>query len=133
MVDWVSSLGGVEQWMFSINQRAVQTVGEGVLAERAIDGDIEFITRTKQRFPGAKYQRITMVAEHLTIDQLGALAEIKDTNSLRVYLNRDGSKFIDAVTVEDFTVPFYTKDLLHTFSLTIEFPDSFNFFAAKEY
>ncbi|GAG26691.1 unnamed protein product, partial [marine sediment metagenome] len=97
------------------------------------DGDIEFITRTKQRFPGASVQRITCKAEQLTRDQLVALQEIKQTNSLRVYLSKDGTNFIDAVIVNIFSTAMQSENNLHEFSVEIEFPDDFDFYAGKLY
>ena len=74
-----------------------------------------------------------MEANHLTLDQLNALEEIKETESLRVYLSKDGVNFIDAVVVNDFSTRHKTKDLLHRFSVTIELPDDFDFFKARLY
>lgn len=133
MLDWLNTAGGVDQWLFSVNQRVQYQVGEGVLAEAPINEDIEFITRTKQRFPGARRQQITCTAEQLTGDQLIALAELKQTESLRVYLTKDGTEFVDAVVVNDFATEFRTENVLHTYSVTIEFPDDFDFFSAKKY
>ena len=133
MLDWINSKGGVDQYMFNIEQEVIYTVGEGILSERVIDDDIEFITRTKQRFSGSKFQRITCQAEHLTLDQLQALHEIKQTESLRVYLSKDGENFIDAVVVETLSTPFNTKNLNHKFNVTLEFPDDFDFYEGKLY
>ena len=133
MLDWINSKGGVDQWQFNIAQEVVLNVGEGILSEQVIDSDIEFITRTKQRFPGSSAERITCIAEHLTPDQLQALHEIKQTQSLRVYLSKDGTSFIDAVVVSTFSTAFNTKNRNHKFTVTIEFPDDFDFFEGKLY
>jgi hypothetical protein len=133
MVDWINSLGGVGHWLFGISQDVTNTVGEGVLAEQVIDSDIEFVTRTKQRFPGPRVQRIMLKAEKLTRDQVSALDELKRTSNLRVHLSKDGDSFIDVVVVNTFTTTGNTKYPLFDFNMEIEFPDDFDFFRGKLY
>jgi hypothetical protein len=133
MLDWINSAGAVEQWMFSYNQQVIERVGEGVVIERPIVQDIEFITNTKRRFPGPTVQRITMTTHGLRQDQLDALKEIKETQSLRVYLTKDGTEWIDAIVVSDFTVEYQTKNVRFDFTVIIEMPDDFNLFDALKY
>lgn len=133
MLDWINSLGGIDQHLFSINQDSVYETKQGVLAERPVTEDIENVYRTKQRFPGSNVQRMTLMAEHLTQDQLLALKEIKATHSLRLYLTKDGSLWIDVVVVDDFTTEMSSKYRLFKYAITVEFPDEFDFYEGKRY
>lgn len=125
MIDWINSLGGIDQWLFS-NSQQVQVVSDsGIVAERPITTDVEFITRTKRRFANTFRQQITLRANNLTRDQLYALQDIKNTESLRVYLSKDGSNFIDGVVITSFTTDYNRKDSTHSFILIIELPNGF--------
>lgn len=132
-LDWLNSLGGVDQFCFVRNQIIEIESGEGVLIEAPINEDYETVKRTKRRFAGPTVERMTLTADHLTEDQLLALREIKDTESLRVYLTKDGTQFIDAVVVRDFVTTYQTKERRFRFTVIIEFPDNYSFEAAKLY
>jgi len=133
MLDWVAIGGGVDQHLFTISQAVELVSGEGVVVEKPISEDYATVVRTKRRFPSSAVQRITLVDEHLTNNQLTALAEMKQTSSLRVYLTKDGSEFVDAVVTDNFVTAYDTDNELYTFAVTIEFPDDYDFFAAKKY
>ena len=133
MLDWINSVGGIEQHLFSIDQTVEMRADEGNLVETPIVQDYEDVRRTKRRYKSETVQRITMSVDHLTFDQLMALRELKDTESLRVYLNKDGSEFMDAVVVSSFDDTLSTNSSLHSFTIVIEFPDDFDFYTAKLY
>ena len=133
MLDWINSDSGVDQYLFTITQRIEIESGAGVQVDTPIDVDYQDVQRTKRRFRGPVVQRMTLFADNLTESDLFALRQLKDTDSLRVYLSKDGTKFIDAVVIDDFTTEYATRDRLHSFSVTIEFPDNYNFETAKLY
>jgi len=133
MIDWISSLGGVEQHLFEGSQQIQVVSDAGIVAERPITSDIEHVTRTKQRFASTFRQRITLRAKHLTLDQLQALQEIKQTESLRVYLSKDGTHFIDGIVVTTFTTDYNNGNTLHEFVVIVELPDGFLFEEGKLY
>lgn len=133
MLDWINGLGGIDQWLFEVQQSVTLENDEGIVVERPITTDIEFINRTKRRFANTFRQQLTLKAEHLTLDQLLAIQEIKKTESLRVYLSKDGVQFIDAIVVNDFSSPYSTKDRHHKFTVIIELPDGFIFENGKLY
>ena len=133
MLDWINTVGGIEQHLFTISQTVDVRVDEGNMVETPVLQDYEDVVRTKRRYKAETVQRMTLTAEKLTFNQFLALREIKDTDSLRVYLNKDGSRFIDAVVVNNFQDSVVTNNDLHTFIVQIEFPDDFDFYKAKEY
>ena len=133
MLDWLNGIGGVDQWLFEVQQSATLENDEGIVVEAPVTTDIENIVRTKRRFANTFRQQLTLKAENLTIDQLLALQEIKKTESLRVYLSKDGAKFIDGIVVNDFSSPYSTKDNTHKFTVIIELPDGFIFENGKVY
>ncbi|GAG55805.1 unnamed protein product, partial [marine sediment metagenome] len=107
MLDWINSVGGIESHLFTINQVVDTEVDEGIVSETPIDGDFADVTRTKRRFRGPYIQRMTLFADDLTRDQLNGLAQIKQTESLRCYLSKDGTAFVDVVVVnEAIVIPF---------------------------
>ena len=130
---WVNSKGGFEQWMFTYDQVVQRRVEPGLLAESAINQDIEVVDRTKKRLPDIWTQQVILTAEHLTREQLKGLAEMKQSDYLVLYLTADRVKRIFVTVSNDFTTTYNTKDSLYDYSVQIEFPNNFDFELAKEY
>lgn len=133
MVEWLNSLGGIDQHLFSVSNIFENEVDEGFVGERMISDNIENVPFTKFRSSFISTQRVTLIAEKITKDQLIALREIKKSQVIRVYLTKDGSEFIYVIAVNDFVTPYNNKGYLHDFSLTLEFPNNFDFEDAKKY
>ena len=133
MLEYLNSLGAYEQHLFTINQQVERRVEIGVTAEKAIAQDQEFVNRTKIRVPTDWTQRFILSADGLTRNQLTALMEIKEAVLVRLWLTKDGSKYIYVVVDNDFSTPYETADGLHSLTVQIELPENFNFYEAKEY
>lgn len=130
---WVNSKGGFEQWMFTHTQVVERTVELGLLAESVINQDIEFVDQTKIRLPNIWSQQMILTADHLTLDQVQGLAEMKQSDYLVVYLTPDLAKQIFVVVSNGFTQTWQTDKDRFSFSIQVEFPDNFDVFKAKEY
>ena len=133
MVEWLNEDGAVEQWLFNIDQVVVDDVEQGLRYERPVLRDIELVIRTKFRQVDKWTQRITLFDKHLTQDQVDALHDIKRSDFVRVWLTKDGTETIGVIVIPPYSDTFNTKHPLNEFSLTIEFPDNFDFFNAKKY
>ena len=133
MLEWLNEDGATEQFLFSINQVILDTVEEGLRYKRPITQDIETVQRTKFRQVDRWVQRMTLQQDHMTADQIDALHDIKRSDFVRVWLTKDGSEWIGVVAVSDFDDVIRTRHELHSFNVTIEFPDNFDFYNAKKY
>ncbi|MFV2015599.1 MAG: hypothetical protein ACC656_09245, partial [Candidatus Heimdallarchaeota archaeon] len=103
----------------TVNDETMYTYKIGIF-EIPIIEDIQNVSRTKQRFPGPTIQRLTLVAEQLLRDQVDALFELKETQSLRVYLRKNGARWVDAIVVDSFETVYDTENRLFTFTVVIE-------------
>jgi hypothetical protein len=133
MLDWLNAEGGVDQWLFGGENLINVDHSQGVLVDSPIVLDYQDVRRTKRRFKDATRQRITLRAEQLTFDQLEALSAIKNTESLRCYLSKDGTHWVDVVVVQDYITSAEINSSNHSFAVTIEFPDNYNFYDSKLY
>jgi len=133
MIEWLNEDGASEQWLFTLDQVILDTVENGLVYERPITQDLEIVSRTKYRKVDKWVQRMTLFANNLTQDQVDALHDMKRSDFMQVWLNKEGTEYVGVIVVEDYSDSFKTKNTLHEFSITIEFPDNFDFFNAKKY
>jgi len=133
MIDWLNSYGGVEQWMFEVDQIYDRDAGQGISYQSAISGDISTVNRTKHRQSPKWIQQIIVKAENLTLDQLKALQEIKSSISVRAQLDNSGMEWVGVVCSGKFSTIHNSGDDRHEFTMQIEFPDNFDFNEAVEY
>jgi len=133
MVDWLNSKGGVDQWLFEIDQLFEKDALPGLRFENAITEDISTVRRTKGRISPKWIQQIILKAENLTLDQLKALEEIKSSVSVRIWLNNSGSEWVGVVVSAKFQSMHNSIDQLHELTLQLELPDNFDLDEAKNY
>lgn len=133
MVEWLSSLGAYEQHLFSINQDFVNEGGESENVNSPVIGNIDVFKGGKSRITGPTFQTLTMSSERMTRNQMRALSEIKNSEVVRVYLSKDGTKYVNTRVIGNTGTPFNSRYDVHTFTLELEFPDGFDFFEGKTY
>ena len=133
MVQWENSLGVPEQHLFMINQEVNPQASEGLAYEIPNNQDIENVTGNKRRVFSEETQSMILLAESLTNNQIKALAEIKTSNKVEVYLDKEGSETVQVICREGLASPYDTKGTRQEFRLVIEFPDNYDFFEAKNY
>ena len=133
MIDWLNSKGGIDQWLFNIDQIFERDSGQGLTYQSYITDDIATVGRTKFRQSPRWIQQVILKAENLTLDQLKALQEINSSISIRVWLNNDGSEWVGVIVSGRFSSTHNTQDALNEFSLQLEFPDNFDFEEGQNY
>ena len=133
MIEWLNEDGAWEQWLFTIDQSVKDDVETGLVYERPITKDIEAVKRTKFRHVDRWTQQITLFASNLTQDQIDALHDIKRSDFVQVWLNKEGTEYVGVIAIPPLTETFRTKSTLHDYTITIEFPDNFDFYNAKLY
>ena len=133
MIEWLNSLGAYEQHLFTYDQEFNDNVLEGVEYQRPLVDLLETDPKIIGREEGKLSQTMQVGAENITLDQLQALREIKSSSEVRVFLEKDGSKYV-YVSVKGLLDTIYsTKESLHSIFIELRFPDNFNFFEAKGY
>ena len=125
MLEWLNDVGGSEQWVFGYNQQVIEDVNVGEVIEFPIVEDYSNVRKTKGRDIQDEIQRITLTAENLQENEIRALKYIKSSPRLRIEL--DGN-FYHVVVVGTFTTPWETAHSMHSFSVTIELPEEFDYF-----
>lgn len=133
MIEWRSSLGAPEQHLFSINQEVNLQASPGLAYAQTHSQDQELIIGDKTRIFSEGTQAMILVSEGLTNNQIKALAEIKTSPQVYVYLAKDGSSKVRVICRDGLATPYDTKGTRQEFRLVIEFPDSYDFFEAKQY
>ena len=133
MVEWLNSLGGYEQFMFTIEQEFINEGGDSEGVNSPVIGNISTFKGGKSRVVGPTRQRVRMDSERLTGDEMRALAEIKNSDVVRVFLSKDGTSYVNTRVTGDTNTSFSSRYDVNTFSLELEFPDGFDFFEGKLY
>jgi len=133
MIEWRNGLGAYEQHLFILDTLFNRNVTEGVTAKKAVQQDIETVVGTEDRKPLFWFQEAILTDENLTPDVARALMEIKSSPQVRVYLTKDGSKFVGVIVNNLMASEINNNDTSIDFSLQIKFPDNFDFETAKLY
>lgn len=133
MIEWINFDGAFDQHLFSISTIIEIEHDAGLVGERAITANLENAPFTKFRTVKRCTQRMVLTAEKLKLDQLLAMRDIKNSPLISVWLTKDGIERIFVIAANDFTTPYNSKNDLHDFSLTIEFPTNFQFEEGKKY
>ena len=128
MISWLNSLGGMDQWLFQIEQSVSNQIEEGRRFQTPITTDIESIRTTKGRFAQRDIQRMTLKADKLNQNELQTLHEIKTSEIVRLWLNKDGSEYVGVIVSSGYVTDFTTGKTNYEFSLNIELPDNFDVF-----
>jgi len=132
-IEWLNSLGAFEQYVFELNQDFNDIVEERDIFITPINQDIETAQRVVSKDLASYTQVINMVAQNIARADLQALREIKSSDDVRLWLDKDGSNYINVVVDSALETPYQSDELLHEFSLTIMLPPNFNFFDSKLY
>lgn len=133
MLQWLNELGGTDYWLFSMEQSITNIAEEGLRYETPITTDLSTVTGNKFRFSDKDTQFMTLRAEQLTQNEIQALHYLKKSTEVKVALDKDLGTFVDVVVSASFSDDFTTGKTNYTFSVTIEFPNNFDFFKAKAY
>lgn len=133
MIEWQNSLGGFDQHLFSIKQEVNLVSKEGLSYEQGLQGDFEDTAGAKYRKNELPHQQFRLMAEQLRKEHLMALAEIKNSDIVRLWLNKTGDKYLDVLVIEQLNTPFNSDEAYHKFSLVVELPDGADFYQVKEY
>jgi hypothetical protein len=121
MIEWINSFGAWEQWLFELNQVFDTDAEPGVIYEPGINDYIENIKGIKKRITGRFTQRVQLSAGNLTLGQLRALTEIKYSPEVRMFLEKDGSEYIEVIVYANYSEQYGTKGQIFEFSLSLEF------------
>ena len=134
MLEWVNSKGGLQSWLFNYSQAVEHEVEQGLISESAINDDIEVVNRTKKRSPQRWKQSMILGADNLTKDQLNGLMEMKQSDYLVAWLDKqDTPQNIYVIISNGYIQTYQTDNGSYEFTCQIEFPDNFDFFEAKQY
>ena len=132
MLEWLNELGAYEQSLFMFDQEFMHDVTKGLAYTAPITADYSTITVTKKREKIDTIQKIALERSHLTLSQLRALQYLKQSKEVYIWLKKDGTSRVRVVVLPEIT-SFFNSHKLYDFSLTIELPDNFDFYKAKEY
>jgi len=133
MIEWVNRLGGRETWLFQYQQTITNVVESGIQWETPITGDIETERGTKRRYAPKDTQFMTLKSVQLNADELQGLHDIKESNSVKLWLDQVGTEYVNVRVSSGYSDDFTTGKSNYEFSLKIELPDNFDFLAAKLY
>ena len=133
MIYWLNELGGIDYWLFSIEQTITHITEEGLKFNTPITEDISTVTGNKKRFSDKDTQFMTLIAEQLTQNQVQTLHYLKKSPDVKVALSKDLSTFVNVRVSTGYSTDFTTGKSNYSFSVNIEFPDNFDFFKAKSY
>ena len=125
MLQWLNDVGGTEQWVFDYNQKVEEGVIVGEVIEFPITQDYSTVRKTFGRIEHQGTQKITMTAENLTENEERELKHLKSSQELQIEL--DGN-FFDVIVVNSFATKWETQHSLHSFTVTIEMPDEFDYY-----
>ena len=67
-----------------------------------------------------------MTKDRLTIDQLKALHEIKESVFVYLWLNNTGGEKVQIIVSGDYSTPYNSNDSLHDLMIRIRLPKNFN-------
>jgi len=133
-VRWLNSLGGWDEHLFSISQVLKTTNSEGTIYNNPVSVDLYTDNqRTKGRTNVDEIQTMLLTAENLTRDQFEALKEIKNSESVFIYLTKDGSELLPVICRENLMTEIDTDGGFFRFDVTLELPDGTDFYKAKKY
>lgn len=133
VIDWVNNKGGVDQFIFDIDQLYEVDSHEGLISELAMLEDISGVRRTKFRSAPTWTQQVILKAENLGLHQFKALQEIKSSISVRAWLNNNGQEWIGVICSSKYTTRNNSIDQLHEITLQMELPDNFDLQEAINY
>ena len=133
MVRWVNSLGATEFFLFDISQQIRFGVTGELRYQPAVDQDVAEITRQTVQINSDQTLRIICIAENLTQDDIRALHEIKTSENVEVHLTQDGVETIGVIVTSALETAYATDDNTGTFSVALDFPEDYDFFAIKQY
>jgi hypothetical protein len=133
MVEWLNSLGAYDQHLFEINQEFTDNVEENEVYQLPINDDISNVSNVISKKRASNTQIINIIAENLTIDQLKALHEIKQSDDVRLFLSKDGSSYVNVVVDSNLETVYESDDSVFEYSLSIRLPENFDFYEAKLY
>ena len=72
-------------------------------------------------------------ADQLTQDDVRALHEMKTSEFVDVYLEKDGSDVIGVIITEGLSSLYDTEKGFYSFTVALEFPEDYKFFDIKNY
>ena len=133
MLEWLNSLGGYDTYLFSYEQTITNIQEEGRKWQRPIAEDIANIRTTKGRYAPKTTQYMTLKTAFLNMNEVQTLHEIKGSEDIRLWINKDGSEYVGVTVNTGYTTDYTTGKGNYEFSLNIELPDNFDFFKAKLY
>jgi len=137
MIQWLNRLGGYDQYLFEREQTINQEAEQGIIWQVASSDDISTITETKKRRAAKDTQTMVLKAANLTQNELQALHDIKLSQDVKVWLAKtdpySGNDWVNVIVNGGYADSFTTGKTGYTYLLTIEFPDNFDFFTAKQY
>lgn len=132
-VEWLNSLGGLEQHLFQINQDVNVRVSPGPTFDVSNDDDIADVRTTKFRLNQTYTQRLTLTVENIDGAFLDAVKEIKYSPAVRVLITRTSGDGVTGVPVIDFSTTHSTGDETQDFTFILEMPDNFDIYKSLLY
>jgi hypothetical protein len=89
MIQWVNSLGGLEEYLFTYNQEVEEIADTGLVIIPPINEDIADVNTAIERQVEKTTQLITCFADHLTKDEIRQLHYIKYSECVWVWLTKN--------------------------------------------
>jgi len=126
MLEWINSSGAFDTWLFQVSQELNKQAGEGIVFESALNDSLDVSQNVLGRIVWESNTEILLLAEKLTIAQLKALHEIKDSVFVYVWLNNTGGEKIRVIVSGDYSTPYNSRDGLHDITIRIRLPKNFN-------
>jgi hypothetical protein len=133
MVEWANNQGGYDQWLFNTENFFSDNINEGYIFEQGEIIDWSIDVESLNRYANKPNQRATLRAANLKQYEIRGLHTIKESKEVRVWLTKDGSKHARAIALASYATEYTLGKQGFQFTLTIQFPDHFDFLAAKEY
>lgn len=128
MLEWINRIGINEQWLFEKMQEVSINTDPGIEIERMVNESIENRNDTLKRINGGSWQTVTFMAENLKQDQIRALTEIKESDTVWIWLDKTGTKRIQAVVTNIFATDYNTRAVFSTFTVSLKLPRNFDLF-----
>jgi hypothetical protein len=133
MVQWPGRNGGLEQFLFNIEQEFILTE-ENTSRYKIVSNVRNVVIKEDEAIiEGEGRELITVKADKLTLNELQALHTIKEAPYIRLWLDTLGQEFV-YVTLQDITSTDYTTGKhFFEFQATFRMPANTYFHEIKEY
>ena len=137
MLEWPNVDGGLDQWLFTVNQTLTIDGEGGEDWEKPVISDLEVEGTPYNPLIGVttvrQSERVLCTAENLTKEQIRRLADIKTAPFVNLWLDKGGNSLLAVKIFGNRSSSLQTDQRTGTFSVEFEMPEDFNLLESLKY